>query len=211
MVSRTGFDGGMDLPHGAFGDHGHDPAVAQVLAVGACGVGLVAQQRLWSGAGSSGFDPGDAEAGQRDHQRAAPAVDQRVNFGAQPVAGPADAVIVRFVPQVQADSCSSVVPPVGDVAVTDDLAALAACWCARAIVELLGLGATARSPIPFGCRWLGGGSAKPPRMLVLVSGLGWPWRALRRGLQGAWPASRAGSSVRSDSCHGQGHVGALGT
>ena len=97
---------------GGFGDHRGDPAGAQVRPVSAGGVGLVAAQHGRSGTWPARALPGHAERGQQrvqlrrvarlagrdgDDQGSAAPVDQRVGLGRQPAAGPADAVIARFV------------------------------------------------------------------------------------------------------------------
>jgi hypothetical protein len=94
-------------------DDGLDASGAQQSTVRARGVGLVASDRLWGGPGSARSAPGDPQLCEQQRQdsavtgltrskdereQPAASVDEGVALGAQPSAGPADAVIVRFVP-----------------------------------------------------------------------------------------------------------------
>ncbi len=95
------------------GDHGGDAAGAQVRAVPPGGVRLVTAQRVRSRPRSAGSEPGHPQRAQqrqqlggvaglagrdRNDERPAATVNQRVRLGRQSAAGPPDAVIVRFVP-----------------------------------------------------------------------------------------------------------------
>ena len=94
-------------------DDSGDLAGSQVLAKCTRGVRLIAAQRLRAGAGSAGAKPWNVQLGQqrqgrravaglpgrdRDDQRTSETLDQAMRFGRQAAAGPADGVIVRFVP-----------------------------------------------------------------------------------------------------------------
>ena len=100
---------------GGFGDDRDDPARAQQGTVRPRGVRLVPAQGGRVGPWSSRSDPRDPKLSQQqrerpgvaglaggdgDDQRAPTPVDQRVGLGRQATAGPADAVIVRFVPAI---------------------------------------------------------------------------------------------------------------
>jgi hypothetical protein len=116
------------------------------------GVGLVCAQGRRLGAGPSRAASGRAQLGQKQwqhreiarlawsddqHQRPPVPVDQRVRLGGQPTPAPADRVIgglVRF-----ARSTSPIIEvrrfPVCELGPDVHLAAVAPCWCTRAIVE----------------------------------------------------------------------------
>ena len=100
---------------GGFGDDRGDPPRAQQGTVRPGGIRLVPAQGGRGGPWSSRSDPRDPKLSQQqrqcpgvaglagcdgDDQWAPTPVDQRVGLGRQTPAGPADAVIVRFVPAI---------------------------------------------------------------------------------------------------------------